>query len=588
MKPDAPTHALDGIFDEWIWAISSLKKMGVSVVGGGGGFVFSGTPTFNEKDEIYTFNRMQASAVAAKIREFRAFDDKFIPIFSALTEMSSTLHSIRRALVGLRTDADRLAITLGLASLPDEVLSSIFILAQRAQDKDKAKFSIAISQVCRRFREVAIGTPLLWNHVALMMPKDMVHTFLRRSGDVRLHVTISDSWTGGGGAIKDFEKDFFRAVFYHLERVGWLDLKIFCLPPENSRSSQIILSIFQHLSDKCLPRLEELRIHYPDYVGSSGIAPFPVDLLLQGYFKLPSLRTLKIGTKGHFPAVQFGDKLSTIVVELASGSVEMAMHNFLFLLATSTSLNHVTLIFSCPYKSRAIELPIANGVAAPSITSFILITYHDETFNDPTFRTFTRSFYFPNLSHLSIKAKCMDIVDCWHLSSETYQDERLNGDFTPFLEDVFAGCESYPALRNFELELTPEAYHTKPFFNFPFAKYMPNLKHFGVAVGMMSETWHPALPALRSLRVEGCRIKDVSWIQAFVEEMISSGMDEHFDSLRVSCTKQVLTEIRNKVKLPSTKIDAYESRRSKLDFHDGVGFLEEIDDYLPKGMAVRR
>lgn len=111
--------------------------------------------------------------------ELRNFMGGFESILEALAGLESIgiVGSIRSSLDQFRSDANRLIVAQGLASLPDDVLSNVFIEGHDARAKNNCKFPIAISQVCRHFRAVAVRTPSLWNSVALMMPKEMVLTF---------------------------------------------------------------------------------------------------------------------------------------------------------------------------------------------------------------------------------------------------------------------------------------------------------------------------------------------------------------------------------------------------------------------------
>ncbi|KLO12274.1 hypothetical protein SCHPADRAFT_905287 [Schizopora paradoxa] len=589
---------LNVLFERWIQALQSLVEMDARIYKGK--VVLFGAPTLDDTGNTggFAFDEMPSSEVDAKIREIREFCDGFKPIFDDLSDMDRTLDYVRNALEELRSEANRLTVAQGLASLPDEVLSNIFILAQRSEKKGRAEFSIALSHVCRRFREISIGTPSLWNSVALMMPKEMTLTFLQRSGEVRLQVTASDSWTGSRGAPAHLDHDFFRAISHHMDRIAWLNVKVFLLPPEHSPSIRVLLSMLRHAhqADNCFPGLEELRIEYPRL--SLQTEHCPVDSLLQNHVELPSLRTVNISSKGHFPAVYFSNIMTTIVVELLDGFEKLGLQGLLFLLQTSQSLNDITLVFSLrEFGSGAgtFEITAEHGFEAPSVTSFVLITKHSSMFNDPTFKAFIRSCCFPNVSCLYIEAQCGRSMRLFE-----YDPSVIVGrsDCTQFIEDIFVGRASYPALLAFEIELTTSGHPLDhfPYFKIPFPKYMPNLEHFGIRAGTLSKICNPDLPALRTLRVEGCRLEDVAWLRKFIDKMVASGMDEHFESLRVSCNERVIREIHNIINLPKSKIDEKiilwdESHSSSpsLDFYEDVSLAEEIDDaFVPKARMGRR
>ncbi|EPS98416.1 hypothetical protein FOMPIDRAFT_1094423, partial [Fomitopsis schrenkii] len=80
-----------------------------------------------------------------------------------------------------------------IAVLPPETLCAIFshatdIASRDASNKAAACYSmISISHVCKHWREVALGCPILWSTLHFdAMPPQCIAEFLRRSQEVPL------------------------------------------------------------------------------------------------------------------------------------------------------------------------------------------------------------------------------------------------------------------------------------------------------------------------------------------------------------------------------------------------------------------
>ncbi|KAG8918258.1 hypothetical protein FRC00_012659 [Tulasnella sp. 408] len=77
---------------------------------------------------------------------------------------------------------------------PVELLYDIFEYSlDGSQGVARVQATLNLGQINRRFREVAVGNPLLWSHIVLSdsLPKEICETFLIRAADVPLHLTIS-------------------------------------------------------------------------------------------------------------------------------------------------------------------------------------------------------------------------------------------------------------------------------------------------------------------------------------------------------------------------------------------------------------
>jgi hypothetical protein len=134
------------------------------------------------------------------------------------TELSGKIHDIQRREAELRTLLDELALerqaleaerdqletgTIPFHWLPPELLIHIFVLSTySALDPAQSRIDTApysISHVCRRWREIALATPVLWRRVVLT-PQDIfrhpvspaTQTFLERSKGTPAEVFYAD------------------------------------------------------------------------------------------------------------------------------------------------------------------------------------------------------------------------------------------------------------------------------------------------------------------------------------------------------------------------------------------------------------
>ncbi|KLO18979.1 hypothetical protein SCHPADRAFT_97325 [Schizopora paradoxa] len=91
-------------------------------------------------------------------------------------------------------------LRIGVASLPDEILSHILAFASHHEStsddlstfgKEKQFFStVSLSHVCRRFRRVVLSTPQFWTSVSDSMQPSLVEVCLARSGAMPLDIFL--------------------------------------------------------------------------------------------------------------------------------------------------------------------------------------------------------------------------------------------------------------------------------------------------------------------------------------------------------------------------------------------------------------
>ncbi|KAJ3710949.1 hypothetical protein C8R42DRAFT_366005 [Lentinula raphanica] len=148
-----------------------------------------------------------------------------------------------------------------VSKLPPELLSHIFLLCQ----KDKPAFQLIAAQVCSRWRDLAVGTPMLWtniritleNHYDLQPRLDKMETYISRSGPssliaVRLNVTE-----------EEFEfAPFLKLIAAHISRCAHLSIRLL-----HEQATQLLR---EHLEALQAPQLRHLALQTDQRYRASG------------------------------------------------------------------------------------------------------------------------------------------------------------------------------------------------------------------------------------------------------------------------------------------------------------------------------
>ncbi|TDL19413.1 hypothetical protein BD410DRAFT_441207 [Rickenella mellea] len=117
-------------------------------------------------------------------------------LYSTLRELKSARDAIRPLLEIIENrvelfqkECNPSTLKLRFSNLPDDILQRIFEVGSTL-DKYGGRFSVLVSHVCRRFRDVAFRTPRIWAFIHDSQPLDQISTFLRRSKAVDICVLV--------------------------------------------------------------------------------------------------------------------------------------------------------------------------------------------------------------------------------------------------------------------------------------------------------------------------------------------------------------------------------------------------------------
>jgi hypothetical protein len=165
-----------------------------------------------------------------------------------------------------------------VASLPNEILSAIFeagCLLPRLQ-KPEPSFEILVSQVSRRWRDVAIGTPSLWTNVVVSNSGSacFAEAYLMRSGTLPLDLQVDISYN-------PLMKLATGIIAPHASR--WRRLCLRC---------QHICAIFEWFHSIFASRLEFLQISLAEGIADDGEELSEASRVFVG--GTPSLQTLRL------------------------------------------------------------------------------------------------------------------------------------------------------------------------------------------------------------------------------------------------------------------------------------------------------
>lgn len=140
----------------------------------------------SDTDSDDKFGADWRESTKARLREY---EEKSLGLKEAIRKCNLTLPSLESMVKELQR---RLSSSLAISRLPPEMLYRIFIMA--ASDEVAAPRWFAFSQVCQRWRAVALGCPMLWTTIDFSWGTSQVEEFLVRSKQLLLSVTIHRGW----------------------------------------------------------------------------------------------------------------------------------------------------------------------------------------------------------------------------------------------------------------------------------------------------------------------------------------------------------------------------------------------------------
>ncbi|KAA1470942.1 hypothetical protein DENSPDRAFT_849910 [Dentipellis sp. KUC8613] len=271
-----------------------------------------------------------------------------------------------------------------ISRLPTELLAHIFLFhavqSHVFSPTQPPPTWIALSQVCQRWRYIALGYPQLWTHIVLSN-KHWTTEMLSRSKPLPISINAAFSGRPLMHAIEDALKETPRA-------------REICL------SSVIIQRLVDQLRDMPAPHLESLSLT------QSALACTLPDNMFRG--EIPLLRSLKLaGVIMRWPSSLLRPTLTHLEIRATCPFDLPTMKDMLAALATMPNLQTLIFSYSLPsvHREQGRELP-----STPSLSEHLLAM--------PALRTLRLSdtasqcSYF--MSHISIPIDAELSVTCTH------------------------------------------------------------------------------------------------------------------------------------------------------------------------------
>ncbi|KLO18959.1 hypothetical protein SCHPADRAFT_94984 [Schizopora paradoxa] len=446
--------------------------------------------------------------VKLQIKEFKHISDQFQKLAKC---MEATCAVAER-----RWEAAQ--IRIGLASLPNELLSNILSLASTVHETNpsssRATFCAAVSfrnsfrsavdfsHVCDRFRRTALQTPELWNKISDDMNQHMVQLCLVRSGALPLEVSLTSF--PNRGKFSEFYAPVHFTRFAMLTSNQWRSLEV----------SSSTVTGFSHpgisLKNLDLQSLTNLKITSSHdrrhFKSESGV--------LQGW-NTPNLHSMTID---QFipPSFQHSVNLRCLRIALRGFSGRESKLNaqaFRDFLATCTSLTDLHIHVG---SARFVDIPeIPFRASLPNVE---VVSFDIQSCSPATVRALLDQVRFPAASKVILVLGLLVVPDM----SQGF----LSSNMEPFFQDEV----TFPAATTLNLSVkcinSEMRYSTvlSGKISIPFM-LLGNIRHLTLTIAGFSMA-HPSkdgIPPLRSLKLQDCDCIDPLWLFAVVEKLEQQG-----------------------------------------------------------------
>lgn len=394
----------------------------------------------------------------------------------------------------------------GFKSLPDELLLPIFKQAFHSLGSRyinipsvrSNEFVKRVSQVCRRFRRIALSCPEFWCTIHSPQTKVEVATFVQRSQTLPLTILIygKDHTRFGSDMSEEDLRSFMEALAPCQDR--WAEMRISSTPSRTI--SQLMSEVQTHIV--YLPRLSRLHLHRykwdTDFDERCDIAAWhaPNLQLFQG--------------AGVVPINFEGSNLSHLSLTCQINSIP-EMFNF--------PIPHPLKYFYLKMLNVAEREVVAIGsndepVRLPGLETLDVISISPGTYT--TFWVFILpKLEFPRLQRLHVRVAGARIVDLFsRLGTHQFAGLRelrfVCEDFATMLS-ALCSLAKFPQLRDVQID------------DCVYSSYKG------------TEIMFSGLPPLRSIRFPRCRFNNLQGVEEFAARLAQVLDMKTFEMLRFEC-----------------------------------------------------
>jgi hypothetical protein len=300
-------------------------------------------------------------------------------------EIDPLWHSKRAQLAHLVNEASP------ISSLPNEILAMIFE-ARYSSSAYELPFEILVTHITRRFRNIAISNPQLWNRIRITLngnpaEKEVLSIYLSRSAalPLDLRVNMLDAI-----ALRSrlYIASMCQILTVHASR--WIRLSVVC------HSRGVLCNVLEHLCPISVPLLKHLHIALMCEFDTGGV---PADRSKAFSLGAPALRHVRVSTINlcslislqiHAHPTRFCEDVSGMLVAISAPLLQqLVMENV-------SDMKLAGFIASCRQPKY------------PSLRSVTIGLAKD---NDLNLELLALSRAFPTTTHLSIDYQRVDFLD---------------------------------------------------------------------------------------------------------------------------------------------------------------------------------
>lgn len=439
-----------------------------------------------------------------------------------LSGLSRSCLEATKVLSGPILDSER-GPTTGLLSLPNELLELILLFAVAEDDCD-TKLPVAISHVCKRFRDVALNIPHLWARVSIRQRPAGLSTFLSRRRNAKLTVVFIYSNADAMGAIWR-GRNFLTELLPLCNDWAKVVIDSDYTPIAGHNQWAVLLQSFSVCRNMSANSLTDMVLRFStDAIRDSSMLP-----IFFATWKMPILQRLEL--RNVIPNWAFPDSLKDVSIAFDEGLPLRTDQLLPFL-----SMNNILCSLSLDYVDGQI-----------SYTNRIM------------------SVHFANLKHLRIssppKSSIQNLLPKLHFPS--IRTLSFNLYITPGLaitrevmSNLLPTFNDYTTLTEFSFKTRQYAPIDETPLNFLVHRF-PSLQHLSIEA---PNIWPPdgerlmqPLLHLKSISLKNCNYFDRYFMRKFAREMHSNGV--MLDALSVSGCPQ-LSEVWLKDVFPSNHISS--------------------------------
>lgn len=393
---------------------------------------------------------------------------------------------------------------MGLASIPDDILSEVFEHGLGSYVDDPTTSKETLSLVCRRFRRVVVNTPRLWSRINRQDKIPYMRACLERSKSVGLSISLAFNDADS----LDCALSLLAEVTPHMSRWEHLRVEFELDEALIANHEEVLRSTIA--SNLHLPSLRALSLEYT--ATQEEYAVFANDDIRHFYqsWEMPNLRSLDSST---IPTPFIAPKLSSIHLYRSHISGGPATNDRLRdFLAACPKLEELTLRF---IRTGARGYPRSHLMQLPNLTTLRVRAFSCDARD---VRPFLRALQAPKLRRLDIETLTM----------------RYDVGLTHVL-DNFLPHEVYPALEDLSLHMFPDDRKATG-FDLTFEKFpalrtlsldTPNFVPF-----IPLDYFH--VPSLRTLKIAYCSNMHIHWLEHLREILTRQGLWSGFKQLEIS------------------------------------------------------